>query len=428
MKEFGDNPWADTVGQKEAEKEGIDDDDFGDFEAPDSQTYVEKKSLQSPGNNEATYPLIGLTGGGELVDLSDGSSNRIGSLPPQESATVAKSHESQSLSERHAESQLTPIDVSYSQVQEAPIISGISSSPRKLEDQDWDEFVECSIPSYADESSTQERGLNTPALVSNQQATEPSNPSSSSLEPLKDDTTLFMRSGNTERPQSSKLVKGNLGPPPSNIPPPSILLLLIQTMLQSLTADIKKILSLTDASSISLGQSKVDQLQSHLSIVRAAARIIAGRKLRWKRDTHLSQSMKIGPAHSGKIGGMKLTGVDRTESLREDREVAEALGIWKKQLGGLRAAITTANAGTRETVLSVPEISENLHVRGARLEEGALTAPKCCFVCGLKREERLEKIDVEVEDSFGEWWVDHWGHVDCRIFWEKHRGSLGQRR
>ncbi len=162
--------------------------------------------------------------------------------------------------------------------------------------------------------------------------------------------------------------------------------------------------------------------------MRAATRIIAGRKLRWKRDTHLSQSMKIGPAHSGKTGGMKLRGMDRTESLREDREVAEALSTWKKQLGDLRAAITMANAEIRGTVLSVPHISDNLHIRGAKIEEGAMTAPKCCFVCGLKREERLEKIDVDVEDSFGEWWTDHWGHLDCRIFWGRHKGSLEQRR
>lgn len=115
--------------------------------------------------------------------------------------------------------------------------------------------------------------------------------------------------------------------------------------------------------------------------------------------------MKIGPAHADKTGGMKLARVNRTESLREDREVAEALSTWKKQLGGLRAAITMANAEIRGTVFSEADISDNLHIRGAQMEEGAMTAPKCCFVCGLKREERLEKIDVDVEDSFGEWLI-----------------------
>ncbi|KAJ3502922.1 hypothetical protein NM208_g16619 [Fusarium decemcellulare] len=30
------------------------------------------------------------------------------------------------------------------------------------------------------------------------------------------------------------------------------------------------------------------------------------------------------------------------------------------------------------------------------------TAPKACIICGLKREERVAKVDYEVEDSFGE--------------------------
>lgn len=437
MREFGsqsqnprDNPWADTVGQKQAVPESTDDDDdFGDFEVPDDQTSANKQWQCSRDVIGVTDPSSDLSSVGELVDLSDGSYNRMESLIPQASATITISERSHSLSGRRAEDQSMLINASHSQLQGASIISEKPLVPETLEDEDWDKFVEYSIPSAADQRSTQKDNLRTQNVDFNRQPRKPSSSLSNSLEASEEVTASLASPTNIERIKPPRPVETDcLGSPPSNIPPPSILLLLIETMFQSLLADIRKIILSTDASTLSLDQSKVDQIQVHLLKVRAATRIIAGRKLRWKRDTHLSQSMKIGPAHSDKTGGMKLTGMDRTESLREDREVAEALSTWKKQLGGLRAAITMANAEIRGTVLSVPHISDNLQIRGAKIEEGAMTAPKCCFVCGLRREERLEKIEVDVEDSFGEWWTDHWGHLDCRIFWERHKGSLEQRR
>ena len=59
--------------------------------------------------------------------------------------------------------------------------------------------------------------------------------------------------------------------------------------------------------------------------------------------------------------------------------------------------------------------------------EGTLTAPKACVICGLKREERIPKVDFQVEDSFGEWWVEHWGHRACRNFCHEHESKLKQR-
>lgn len=219
-------------------------------------------------------------------------------------------------------------------------------------------------------------------------------------------------------------------PPPSNVPPPSILLLVIVETFQPLLLEIKDIITLIGSSKET--QSKLDQesmreINHRISMARAAARIIAGRKLRWRRDNHLSQSMKIGPANSGRAGGMKLTGIDKMENRREDGEAEEAVRIWKRHTGTLRAAVATANSRQPDLNLVLPEIFETMPVRMAKPSEGALVAPKICFLCGLKREERIEKVDVKVQDSFGEWWIDHWGHVDCKTFWEEHKGSLSHR-
>ena len=221
----------------------------------------------------------------------------------------------------------------------------------------------------------------------------------------------------------------DLGPPPSNIPPPSVLLPLVATLFQSMSTNARKIATPQPISSDPyepLDQSRIQQIQEVLSDVRASARILAGRKLRWKRDNILSQSMKIGPA-SGKTSGMKLAGVDKAETRREDQEAAEALRVWKQQVGPLRSTISMINVYLSEGGLLMPEISEAMPIRVSKASEGAVTAPKCCFLCGIKRDERIAKVDVDVEDSFGEWWREHWGHVDCGTFWSQHKASLRQR-
>ena len=220
-----------------------------------------------------------------------------------------------------------------------------------------------------------------------------------------------------------------LGPPPSNIPPPSVLLPLVATLFQSMSTNVRKIATFQPASPHPyepLDQSRIQPIQEVLSHARAGARILAGRKLRWKRDNILSQSMKIGPA-SGKTSGMKLAGVDKAETRREDQEAAEALRAWKQQVGALRSTISMINVHLPEGGLSMPDISEAMPIRASKASEGAVTAPKCCFLCGTKRDERIAKVDVDVEDSFGEWWREHWGHVDCVAFWSNHKASLRQR-
>ena len=77
--------------------------------------------------------------------------------------------------------------------------------------------------------------------------------------------------------------------------------------------------------------------------------------------------------------------------------------------------------------LSIPELAEKMPIRVVKFSEGGIIAAKSCFLCGLKRDERIDKVDMHIEDSFGEWWIDHWGHVDCVIFWDEQKDHLQQR-
>ena len=217
--------------------------------------------------------------------------------------------------------------------------------------------------------------------------------------------------------------------PPTNIPPPSILLALFSPLFDLPQSTLFKAVSnqaFSLKNRIISDPATVEFLRAYLLIAVVAARLIAGRKLRWKRDTLLSQAMKIGPAAAGGKGGMKLTGVDKAEATREDREAADVVRVWREQLGRLRSAIAVANSSIKDASahLVIPEINEAIHVK---TQEGALTAPKPCIICGLKREERINKVDVQVEDSFGEWWVEHWGHRTCRNFWVEHESKLRHR-
>ncbi|KAF7879275.1 hypothetical protein EAF04_000472 [Stromatinia cepivora] len=213
-------------------------------------------------------------------------------------------------------------------------------------------------------------------------------------------------------------------PPPTNIPPPSVLLTLFPRLFDLPQSSLFKAVANQPFSlknRIMSDPSTISFLRAYLLIATVAAHIIAGRKFRWKRDTHLSQGMSIGPA--GGKGGMKLTGVDKAEIAREDREAAETIRVWQEQLGRLRSAVAVANTSLKDVSkhLAIPEIGDTMHVKN---QEGGLTAPKACVICGLKREERVTKVDVKVEDSFGEWWIEHWGHRLCRNFWQEHEGKL----
>ncbi|MCJ1474927.1 hypothetical protein MMC13_003587 [Lambiella insularis] len=225
------------------------------------------------------------------------------------------------------------------------------------------------------------------------------------------------------KPISSRLYSAT---PPTNVPPPSILISLVSNLVQKLPAQVTKVMAQTTPAK-QTPKALEKALRRCLASLRVAARILAGRKLRWKRDTHLAQSMRIGPAAAGKAGGMKLTGVDKAETQREDREAAELVRVWKQHVGSIRAALASVNGVVDGQPLTLPDISEHMLVRTAKAAQGGIAAPKSCFLCGIKRDERVASIDTDVLDSFGEWWAEHWGHLECGAFWEDHEQFLQSR-
>ncbi|KAK0623516.1 hypothetical protein B0T14DRAFT_516438 [Immersiella caudata] len=218
------------------------------------------------------------------------------------------------------------------------------------------------------------------------------------------------------------------GPPPTNIPPPSILLSIFPQLLDLASTSLLKPVSNLPASAqqrVLSNTATVTFLHGYLTLATVAARIIAGRKQRWHRDKFLMQGMAISTATGSKARGMKLVGVDKAQAAREDREATEVVSVWKQQVGRLRTAVAAGNAGGgADGSLKVPELSATL---SAHTAQGVPTAPKACVICGLKRDERIGKVDFDVEDSFGEWWVEFWGHRDCRNFWLEHEAKLRSR-
>ncbi|GKZ26070.1 hypothetical protein AbraIFM66951_011969 [Aspergillus brasiliensis] len=266
--------------------------------------------------------------------------------------------------------------------------------------EEWGDFVDgpSTVPS-------QGSALNTTAPVSRAPRKEVQ--SSNSMVGSSGTTSSFPTSSH---PATAAQVR------PTNIPPPSVLLELFPRLLDELRQD---------ATNARKDMHHKERLEDTATLVictlKTATRVVAGRSLRWKRDSILSQSMRIGPARSGKSGGMKLNTVNKNEDIKEKQQAVDVLSMWRDRT----AIFNSVVQATKRQPVQV--VQENTRVMTLPASQGALKAPHACALCGLKRDERLPKIDEHVEDSFGEWWTDHWGHTDCRQFWERHRGLLGQR-
>ena len=114
---------------------------------------------------------------------------------------------------------------------------------------------------------------------------------------------------------------------------------------------------------------------------------------------------------------MKLTGVDKSEAAKEDREVLDAVRQWRSVVGKLRSAVSGANIKATTKLPPIPKITE-----------GGIVAPHACALCGLRREERVSKVDEGVDDSFGEWWVQGMNmHLLCKNFWDSHSEQMRSR-
>lgn len=214
--------------------------------------------------------------------------------------------------------------------------------------------------------------------------------------------------------------------PPTNIPPPSILLSIFPELFSKANQSLYQPVSGQSFSikkRILSDPKTIEFLKGYLVLTTVAARVISGRRLRWHRDKFLSQRMSISTAGSK---GMKLASVDKAETAREDREATDVVAAWNEQVGRLRSAVAAANSSLKTSAdhLKIPDIKETMQVQTAKVVP---TAPKACLICGLKRDERIAKVDYEVEDSFGEWWADHWGHASCKRFWLQHETALRQR-
>lgn len=207
---------------------------------------------------------------------------------------------------------------------------------------------------------------------------------------------------------------------PSNIPPPSILLQLFPGVFDELRQIV--IQQAKQNSSLSTSSPQRDIALAVVQTFNAAARIIAGRPLRWKRDTILAQSVRIGPAVSAGGGrGMKLAAIDKSESLKEDKEAADVVGAWEKSAHLFNS--TVSKAGVQRPLMALymsvrPRTTTGIDV---------LKASHACALCGINRDERMAHVDTRVEDLFGEYWIEHWGHRDCRDFWTTYKDRLHQR-
>lgn len=346
-------------------------DDFGQFEGVES---VAPREIRAPKPNQDQFPARDLLGLDETATIPN---------PQRDKQTKDSMHSAAYKAQPSKAQPETRVD---------------PANPKQDDDDDWDDF-------------------------------EDSTPYS---EPISSITSKATSVSQNASPKPTTASNKNTTLPPTNVPPPLILLSVFPSLFagadEALFDTLGK-MNLKQKQMLLAHPASHQFLKGYLGHCKVLAHIIAGRKLRWKRDQQLSQSMRIGPAAAGGKGGMKLTGLDKTEAAKEDREVLDTLRLWKNQVGKLRTAVTAASAAPAMAKLpAVPDIAEQMPIKALKPAEGGITAPHACALCGLKREERVAKVDVEIEDSFGEWWVQGMNmHVLCRNFWDESEKKLKSR-
>lgn len=372
---------------------GDGDDDWGDFESADpvaDKKLIDVEEADDPNpkiipsastGSSSSKPIVNTSQTSALLDLLslDDTPSSINETPAATSAPPSQA----------------PAQTSSTASFRDPILQQQNASAKSSEDQfddDWGDFVDGfeesrpAAPGPAETVKTNPPSLTRPSQVRHnvESASKP----------------------NSQSPKPDVR--------PTNIPPPSILLQLFPSVLEEFRERGNK-------AKRDPGSTASDFAPHLASTLKVAARIIAGRTLRWKRDTILSQSTKIGPARSGKAGGMKLSSVSKSESVKEEQEAVGVIEAWRRHASFFNSAILSS--GGRP----VPVVTDKIRIETAGPNQGALTAPHACALCGLKRDERLPKIDENVEDSFGEWWTEHWGHTDCKRFWDENLKRLQRR-
>lgn len=369
-------------------RQNEDDDDFGDFENVD-QVAEAKKTVNIPNQTQREPEM-------DLLGLED--------------ETVVQVRASKSTAVRTKQPTVTKTMASRPKVSRADLNDQARQDPDTSADDPWDDF-ETSFASTAIEPHQTEQIPQSPSSLAppTHLVAGLSQPSPSGATPL----------------------------PPTNIPPPSVVLSIFPPIFTEVSTSFLQLLTSlaqSERTILLLTPPTPTFLHAYHLLATTFAHILAGRRLRWKRDKHLAQSMSIGPSVSGRSGGMKLAGLDRSEASHEDREAVEALRVWKASTGRLRSVISAFNAAATATsgaVMPLPqvlELMETMPVRTAKAGEGAVVSLAACALCGLRREERVPKVDVGVEDSFGEWWVEGTNmHLACYNFWEANKGKLRSR-
>ncbi|PVI02926.1 hypothetical protein DM02DRAFT_717104 [Periconia macrospinosa] len=371
----------------DAEDDFGEDDDFGDFE--------------SGGINPPSAPVPTSSAVADL--LGDATFTDPVTTPGQPAGPNASYRATASSSKKKSPTKSFGSMARMKQVPKpAPNPKAASIPPSAKEEDSWDTFDdwEASIPAKpADKAASKPKDAKLATL-------------SPMLSPIHDDAK-----------------PGEL--PPTNIPPPAVLLALFPPLFAEAQNQLFKPMAaqaLPLRNKLLAEPATIAYLQGYLMLASVAAHIIAGRKLRWKRDQHLSQGMRIGPASSRATSGMKLSSVDKSENMKEEQEASDVVLAWKDQVGRLRHVVSAVNQIKPGTLGAVPDIQETMGVKVLKQAEGGVPAPQACMMCGLKREERVGVADQGVEDSFGEWWIDQVNmHRGCRNFWNEHRDKLKQR-
>lgn len=367
-------------------EDNFDDDDFGDFEGTDTKEDVPKQVQASKPANSSSA-LVDLLGDMNMspqgpVDVGKKDSKAMNK--PTTSSTARKK---------------SPLGAFGDTVK--PKQFALTASKAQAEDDAWDTFDdwEASIPTKPSANASSTKATELAATVKGPPSPAP------------------ILSPTTADPLPGEL-------PPTNVPPPGVLLTLFPTLFADAQEKLFKPMAaqtLPMRNKLMAEQGTITYLQGYLMLGNVAAHIIAGRKLRWKRDQHLSQGMRIGPASSRATSGMKLTGIDKGENMKEEREASDVVRVWKDQLGRLRHVVSGVNQIKAGTLGTVPDLQETMPVKTLKQSEGGIPARQPCMMCGLKREERVTAADMATDDSFGEWWIDqvnmHRGKSEsCQVY------------
>lgn len=392
-------------------------DEWGEFEAPETvpeQTLPTEKSTHQvhgssnrPGGSAVPPHTVNLIDSLSIEDEGSSSSKKGQQIPAVTPGTSSKrskpSIKKRTDTHKTNNTAATPNDSFFDEWDDLFPKKNSNNPPQKSEaeissDQffdEFDDFVTGKPPEEANAGSL----------------------SSKSGGQKKSENKLQNQTSSSEAPQLNKPAAPPPQIRPTNIPPPAVLLELLPQLFEKLQEEASLLKDPQQKASLDNAAVRISRT------LKVAARVIAGRALRWKRDTILSQSMRIGPARGGKPGGMKLNTVNKSENVKEKQEALDAIGAWRHHSGVFNSVMLSSG---RER--PIQPIAENARAITASPEKGALKAPHACAVCGLKRDERiLGGIDDNVEDSFGEFWTEHWGHTDCRLFWESNRKLLNQR-